>query len=463
MVYSLRTKLITSYILVALSCVIAISLLANFLLEKQFREYIQENQQRRNQQMVASISQQITSDGIWKVNIIKEIGINGLEQGLIVKVTDNSGRVIWDATVHNQGFCLEMIAHMSRNMNSRYPNWKGAYTENKYPIRRGLNKIGTVTIGYYGPFYFNDNDLAFINTLNRILLGVMGFALLLALLIGGIMAKRLSNPISRVIDIAAKIANGIYTIKSEEKTDVREINQLTAAINELAVTLLQQEQLRKQLTADVAHELRTPLSTLQSHFEAMIDGVWQVGPERLKVCHSEIIRLIRLVNDLEKLAKYESENLVIEKTHFDMLALLQEIIINFEGEFNTKNIKLSLTGQPQRVYADRDQISQIVINLLSNALKFTPSGGMVEINLSRANEEIAIVIADNGLGIQAEDLPHIFERFYRGEKSRNRLTGGSGIGLSIAKALVEANQGVIELKSKPGAGTRVKIIIPAGD
>ena len=291
----------------------------------------------------------------------------------------------------------------------------------------------------------------------------MIFALGFAFLIGALMAKRLSTPISRVIDNAAEIAKGSYSIKSSEMTDVREINQLTTAINELAVTLQQQEKLRKQLTADVAHELRTPLSTLQSHFEAMIDGVWQVGPERLKVCHSEIIRLTRLVKDLEKLARYESDQIVLEKSEFDIAALLQETIVNFEGEFNSKGIQLSFEGQPEIIKADRDKICQVTINLLSNALKFTPAKGSVTVGVSKVAGGVEIAFADNGSGIAATDLPYIFERFYRAEKSRNRSSGGSGIGLSIVKALVEAHQGSIKVESKVGVGTTVKVFLPAGE
>ena len=142
MVLSLRTKLASSYMLVALICVVSISLLANFLLEKQFRAYIRENQEQRNQQIVNSISQQVNAEGKWKVGVISQIGINALEQGLIVKVKDKPGNVIWDARVHNQGFCQQMLEHMSQNMYSRYPNWKGGYTENKYPIVHNFNATG---------------------------------------------------------------------------------------------------------------------------------------------------------------------------------------------------------------------------------------------------------------------------------------------------------------------------------
>lgn len=459
MAVSLRFKLASSYILLILICVVLISLLANLFLEKQFRNYVIKNQERRNQRVVASISQQVDERGEWQTQNIADLGIDALEQGLIIKVRDHTGGIIWDATAHNSGMCERMISHMAQNMLSRYPNWKGGYMETQYPVLRGVQKIGTVEIGYYGPFYFDDVDLAFINTLNRILLGVTTFALFAAFMVAAVMAKRLSAPIARVIETAQMIAKGSYQTKSREKSSIRELNQLTGAINDLAATLAKQEQLRKQLTADVAHELRTPLATLQSHIEAILDGIWKAEPERLKVCHNEVLRLNRMVADLGRLTKYESENSVLNRTEFDLTALIRQLIINFESEFFRKGVAINLYGEKTLVCADRDKISQIMINLIDNGLKFTPAGGKVEIHVFKGVNEVGIKVKDNGCGISEEDLPLIFERFYRADKSRSRLTGGAGIGLTIVKTLVEAHQGTIDVKSEVGKGTEFTILL----
>ncbi len=460
MAVSLRNKLASSYILLVLISVILIIILANLFLEKQFRNYVIKNQERRNRQLVTAISQQVNIQGEWHTQDIADLGINALEQGIILKVKDNNGRTIWDARAHNSGMCEQMITHMAENMLSRYPNWKGGYMETQYPVMRGFQKMGIVDVGYYGPFYFNDLDLAFINTLNRILIGVMALALCAAFAVAAVMAKRLSAPIARAIETAQMIARGSYEIKNREKSTIRELNQLTGAVNDLAATLGKQERLRKQLTADVAHELRTPLATLQSHIEALLDGVWEVGPERLQVCHNEVIRLNRMVADLSKLAKYESENMVLNRTEFDLTALIRELVLNFESEFARKGVTINVFGEGAIVLADRDKLSQIMINLVANALKFTPTGGMVEIQVFNRVNEVEIMVKDNGSGIVEKDQPLIFERFYRADKSRSRLTGGTGIGLAIVKTLVEAHQGTITVNSKIGIGTEFTIILP---
>jgi len=221
-----------------------------------------------------------------------------------------------------------------------------------------------------------------------------------------------------------------------------------------------QESLRKRMSADVAHELRTPLATLQSHMEAMIDGIWEPDISRLKSCHEEIMRIGRMIGDLENLARFEGENLHLEKTEFELSQWAQAIVQNFEGDFQAKGVSIRLKASEQRVFADRDKLSQILVNLLSNALKYTDSGGMTEVCI-QGDESIAeLVVQDTGIGIPEEDLPYIFERFYRADKSRNRLTGGSGIGLTIAKSLVEAHNGTLSVESIFEKGTTLTVRIP---
>lgn len=457
---SLRTRLSLSYIVIVLICIFLISILSNMLLEGQFKKYVIQNQEQKNKDIVNMLTQQYSRDGRWREDIIENIGINALENGMIVSVKDSSGKVLWDARIYNNGMCRSMISHMAQNMFSRYPNFKGGYVENEYPVTVNSKNAGYVKIGYYGPFYYTDNDLIFLNTLNRVILGVGFISLLFALGFGMYMARKISMPISRAVDAAEMISKGKYHNRIEEKSGIREISQLTTTINDLAENLEKQELLRKRLTGDVAHELRTPIATLQSHIEAMIDGIWEPDVKRLTSCHEEIMRISRMVGDLEKLAKYEGENLVLNKTEFDISELIQNIILNFENEYMQKGIKINFNGKKEMVLADRDKISQVIVNLISNALKYSKDGGKVDITVSGSENETRVTFKDNGIGISSEDLPFIFERFYRADKSRSRLTGGSGIGLTITKAIVEAHKGRIEVRSKLGEGTEFTIIIP---
>jgi two-component system sensor histidine kinase BaeS len=448
MKYSLKTKLTLSYITVVLISVLMISIITNLLLDRHFREYVKENQEQKNRGIVSQVTQLYKTDGEWDTKAIENICINALQQGMIIKVVDFTGNVIWDARLHDNALCEQMLTHIADNMSSRYPNWEGEYVENIYPVTNKLNEVGKVAIGYYGPYFFNDSDLSFINAINKLLVGVGIFSLILSFFLGTAMSKRLSTPISRVITTARMISKGYYSDRITEPSGTKEIAQLTETINDLAETLENQEALRKRLTADVAHELRTPLATLQSHMEAMIDGIWKPDAGRLKTCHEEILRISRLVGDLEKLAKYEGENLILAKTGFDVSELIRQIIQNFENDFASKNIDIRFTGEEKWITADKDKISQVIVNLLSNAQKYTPKGGVVEATVKGDDDIVQITVRDTGVGIPPEDLPHIFERFYRADKSRNRLTGGAGIGLTITKAIVDEGTEFVVLLPK---------------
>lgn len=458
--YSLRKKLSVSYVFVALISIFLISILSNFFLERQFIEYIKQNEDQKKKEILSSVSRQYQGNGKWNINMLETIGVNALEYGLIIKVIDVSGDTLWDAKVHNNGMCKRIIEHMSQNMSSHYPNTKGGYVEKPYSVNYDMIKVGTVEIGSYGPVNFNDNDLAFINTLNKMLLSVGFFSLFIALIFAAIMARRLSSPISRVISTAGMISKGFYSDRISEKSSTSEITQLTNTINNLADNLEKQEALRKRLTGDVAHELRTPLATLQSHFEAMIDGIWEPDKDRLAGCHEEIVRLGKMVGDLEKLAKFEGDNLVLNKTKFNFTETVRHIINNFENEYKDKGLEIELNSKEEFILADKDKISQVVINLISNALKYTPSGGIVKVSIWRKENNIILSVKDNGNGIPPEDIPYIFERFYRADKSRNRMTGGSGIGLTISKAIAEAHKGRIEVFSKINSGTEFMVTLP---
>ncbi len=275
---TLHARLTLSYVFIALLCVLMVSALANGVLESSFRRYLEDGLRSQSLQVVSQIGTQISADGVWDQQGISLIGMSALERGLIVKVATADGTRIWDATVHNNGLCQQMLLHMAANMASRYHNWHGMYTEASYPIRTSFREVGSVTVGYYGPFFLNDEDLSFITALNRLLIWIGLAALVIAVGFGLFMARRITIPLARVVNATQRIAAGSRTVRITERTRVKELDGIASAVNDLSRSLTEQEQLRRRLTADMAHELRTPLATLQSHLEAMIDGVWKPDP-----------------------------------------------------------------------------------------------------------------------------------------------------------------------------------------
>jgi two-component system sensor histidine kinase BaeS len=463
--WSLRARLTLSYVLVAILCVLIISALANGLLESSFRRYLRGTLEKRAQGVALQLGAQLRPDGSWDQAGLSAVGMAALEQGLIVRLDAPDGQTVWDATVHNSGLCVQVLTRMSRNMASRYPNWQGAYTESHYPVRYSFRNVGSAAIGYYGPFFMNDEDLTFINSLNRLLLWAAAGALASATALGLLAARSITVPLQRVERATQAIAGGRRDVLITERTRIRELDGIATAVNDLSRGLKEQEALRRRLTADMAHELRTPLATLQSHLEALLDGIWQPDAVRLAGLHEEILRINRLVADLENLARYESDSQGLRRSDLDVAALVEGIVRNHEPQFHAKGVALRFKAEAANgrkvLSADPDRLSQAVINLLSNALKFTPAGGQVEVRVDCGPQGAEIRVADSGVGIGPKDLPRVFERFYRADGSRNRATGGAGIGLSIAKAIVEAHGGTITAASQPGQGAEFRIRLPA--
>lgn len=459
MKHTLRFRLTFSYSALALLLVALISLLINYLFQIQFRDYVIKQQQQRNQELVNLVEKRY-ADGIWNKAVLEDIGMNALDQGIILKVKDASGATVWDATVHNNGLCVQMLARMSQNMQSHYPNFRGGYRQSEFTLKSGAEITGTAQIGYYGPYYYTDNDINFLGSINTILLAVAAVSFVTSILLGAFMSKRISRPVSMAVQAATEISKGQFSRRISDRPGTLEMATLTRTINNLAQSLQNQENLRKRMAADVAHELRTPLANLQSSLEAMIDGIWEADAQRLQSCHEEILRINRLIGDLEKLELFEARNTVLLLSEFDVSQLVRSLLTNFETEFKNKAVALDFIGDSLVMTADRDKISQVIVNLLSNALKYTPSGGKTEVAVKSSGKLAVITVRDNGQGIPPEDLPYVFERFYRADSSRTRLTGGSGLGLSIVEAIVRAHGGHITVSSVLSKGTVFTVTLP---
>lgn len=458
---SLRYKITMSFFLITIITFALMGFLINSISEKQFKTYIIDDLEQKKELIVDALKNQYVSKGnIWDVNTIENIGITSLSDGLILRVEDPEGVVLWDAMTHNKGMCVEIIERMSKNMESQYTDFKGGYTESDYTVIHDNTLIGNVTVGYYGPYYFTENDLAFLNTLNKLLILTTVVTGLFSVMLGLYTAKRISGPISRVIKTSEQISEGNYKGRIAEKSNTKEIVELTESINMLAENLGKHESLRKQLTADVAHELRTPIANLQSHLEAMIDGIWAADLDRLKSCHEETIRLTKIIRDLESLARYENESMMLNLEKINLSECVVKVLKSFENEFRNKSIELKTNLSEQYINVDKDKITQVIFNIVSNAIKYTPEGGVAEVAVTGNDSQAIISVKDNGIGISQEDLPYIFERFYRADKSRSRETGGSGIGLAIVKSLVEAHGGTITVTSQHGTGSHFTIKLP---
>jgi len=458
-VKSLRKQLSLSILLTLLITIGLIGLLSNWFINREFEKYITELGRERRENIVDDLSKQY--DGFkrnWKLDYVHAIGMNSLYDGYILKLYDAGGNMVWDAENHDMSLCGQIMDEISARMEER--GAEGGFVDNTYELDQNGKKVGAVSIKYYGPFFMNEADFNFINVMNTVLLVIGILSSACSVVVGCLLARRISRPVTKTAYIAKQISKGNYNIRFEPGTRIRELDDLADAINHLSDALNCQEKLRKQMTADVAHELRTPLTALGSHLEAMIEGLWEATPERLKSCHDEVKRLGTLVEDLGQLAKIEGENLVLNKSRIDLLEIVRTVSDTMKGEISKKNLSLSIEGSPVFAEADKNRFSQVIANLLSNAIKYTPEGGAIGILVYETKGWGIIRVKDTGIGIPENELPLIFERFYRTDKSRNRKSGGAGIGLAIVRSIVAAHNGTVTAESIKEQGSCFTVSIP---
>jgi heavy metal sensor kinase len=461
MKHSLKTRLSLYIALVALLTVALISILSNIFINRQFKDYVVKQQDRKTEELLSNLNRQYDGGAdAWNVDFLHAIGMTALYEGYIVKVYDQEGGMVWDAEACDMSACSQVMSEISQKMRARYPDIDGEFTSKKFALTQENRVVGSVQLAYFAPYFFSENDFYFLDALNTVFVACGAFSLLLAATVGWLIARQVSDPVRKAAAVAKRISSGDYVVRMEDRSDIEELDELTRSVNHLASSLGAQENLRKRLTADVAHELRTPLTTLGTHIEAMIEGVWDPTPERLSSCHEEVQRIGKLVRDLESLAKADSDNLKLEKTSVDLRELVEKSLRSFEAEIENKNLHASVAGNCPKVLADGDRIGQVLTNLLSNAVKYTPAGGTVRVLLSEGDNSSFLVVEDDGVGIPQEEQPFIFERFYRADKSRNRTTGGSGIGLAIVRSIVAKHGGKVGVSSRPGQGARFQVELP---
>ena len=272
--------------------------------------------------------------------------------------------------------------------------------------------------------------------------------------------RRMFTPLDELFNASERVANGDYSVRVQEKGPP-EVHSLTRSFNSMAERLQVSDQQRRNMLADISHELRTPITVIQGNVEGMLDGVYPVDEARLKSIIEETQILSRLVEDLRTLALAESGALRLKREPTDLAGLIRDSASGFEAQAKAKDIQIELAlAEAEDASVDPQRIREVLTNLLSNALRYTPRGGKIKVNFEEAGfgteRNITISIADSGPGIEAVLLPHVFDRFYKSSDS-----GGMGLGLSIAKYLVEAHSGKIRAESEVGKGTKIIFSFPA--
>jgi signal transduction histidine kinase len=293
-----------------------------------------------------------------------------------------------------------------------------------------------------------------------LLAGALGAAI--ALVIARWVARGMTQPLRDMAQAARRMETGDYTQRVHTGS-VDEVGQLAHAFNRMSAELESLEQLRRDLVANVSHELKTPISALRAHLENLLDGVERPDPETLQVMLAQSERLGRLVDQLLDLSRLESGDVPLEREPVELRPLVTQVLSEIEVARPDPHVRLEerLPDDLPPVLADRERVHQVLFNLLDNAVRFTSPGGRVTVTASRHDGSVDVEVSDTGPGIAPEHLPRLFERFYRADGSRSRDDGGTGIGLAIARSVIEAHGGRIWAESRPGHGATFTFELPA--
>jgi len=327
------------------------------------------------------------------------------------------------------------------------------------PVSADGTVVGTVVVAPASGLLLSAEEMQLRHELDHLHMVAGAASVGVALVVALYLAFTLARPLRTIRATADRVAGGDLAARVDLRGD-DEVRAVGKALNDLAETLEREEELRKENLADLAHELRTPVMGMLGRIEAAQDGVMDDEAANLAAMHDETLRLSRLLDDLSALAEAQRPGLLIAKQRVDLAAAVQTQCDVMAERFTAQELSLELELQPAWVDGDPDRLRQVIANLLDNALRYTESGGSVTVSVGPHEGRARLRVADTGIGIDRDDLPFVFTRFWRGERSRSRSTGGAGIGLAIAQELVRAHGGHIEVASEPGKGSLFTVSLP---
>jgi len=452
MMRSISTKLILAFLSIGVISVGVIFIAARWNTRQEFLRFLSDQTQSR---IVTSLTQYYEQNGSWDgIDFIylqtdnlppqnQGAGPGGPNRIIPFTLTDKNGVVIIASDKYKVG---DTVPKSELNLG--------------IPIEDDNTVIG-ILVPSRSPYQGNQRELEFIDRTNVTLLYSAVIGAVVALLLGIFLSRTITRPIRELTHATHAVSQGDLSQQVPVRTK-DELGNLATAFNTMSAELSRSVNTRKQMTADIAHELRTPLSLILGHAEAVHDGVLPPTKENFEIIRDEATRLEHLVDDLRTLSLADAGELSIKLQTIEPAGLLQEVASLYQFHTQNKNIKLELDIAPHLppLEIDPGRITQVLTNILDNATRYTPEGGTITLSAKQTGRDVAIAVQDSGPGLSKEDVERIFERFYRVDPSRQREDGGSGLGLAIAKSIVQAHNGQLSAESEPGKGLKVIIKLP---
>ena len=460
---SINSKLIISFTLIMIATILSIKLFVNTIFKDSFEKYVDYSNKVEVNHLIEFDLKNLYTNESWNTEFIENLGIEAIRKGIAIEIYDKNDNKVWSVFEDEKVLSDKTLNDISKNMKSIEKQWDNYFEELKVDINDDERNIlvGYAYIGHYASTYYMENDVEFFNAINRIIIIIGVISISSIIIISIIISRSIAKPISKVSKMTKYIGEGNYKNKLNYKSNIMEIDDLINSINKLSNELNDQENLRKQLTGDIAHELRTPLTSIKGHLDAIIVGIWEPTNERLNSINEEVKRITNLVDELRKLAKFDSGKDNLNKEIVNLKNYIKSIAYNYEGKALEKNIVIKYQLENIEALIDKEKFAQVIINILSNAIKYNNGNNEIYIKVFKKNNSINISIKDSGIGIPKSEYKNIFERFYRLDKSRGANEKGAGVGLTIAKSIVNAHGGEIEVYSEINKGSEFIISLPS--
>lgn len=460
---SINSKLIISFTLIMIATILSIKLFVNTIFKDSFEKYVDDSNKVEVNHLIEFDLKNLYTNESWNTEFIENLGIEAIRKGIAIEIYDKNDNKVWSVFEDEKVLSDKTLNDISKNMKSIEKQWDNYFEELKVDINDDERNIlvGYAYIGHYASTYYMENDVEFFNAINRIIIIIGVISISSIIIISIIISRSIAKPISKVSKMTKYIGEGNYKNKLNHKSNIMEIDDLINSINKLSNELNEQENLRKQLTGDIAHELRTPLTSIKGHLDAIIVGIWEPTNERLNSINEEVKRITNLVDELRKLAKFDSGKDNLNKEIVNLKNYIKSIAYNYEGKALEKNIVIKYQLENIEALIDKEKFAQVIINILSNAIKYNNGNNAIYIKVFKKNNSINISIKDSGIGIPKSEYKNIFERFYRLDKSRGANEKGVGVGLTIAKSIVNAHGGEIEVYSEINKGSEFIISLPS--
>lgn len=463
--FTFGTRLTITFALTAVMTVGILVFILSFVWEGQFQRYARSNMQQLANATASELALHYEEEGGWSNEVLSYASsATSTSADAGIQVLDAKGTVIYDDTwvVPAQSSRATATGSTAAEPVSRAPESSDAYVTAS--VRVNEEKVGTVRVWANGSeVLLTRSDATFRSNSYGAIWTAAAIAVAFACILGIFVSRSLTDPLKRVTSTAKQIRNGELSARTGLSGE-DEIGELGETFDEMANTLERDLKLEHRLTSDVAHELRTPLMAMMATVEAMQDGVLPADDKHLGVVADETRRLSRLVDAMLQLSRMENGTTKFEPKRTDIVGLVRGLVASQEQLFADKGLRLRFTSETshRECYAnvDRDMVRQAVVNFMSNALRYTPEGGWVVVNIAQGKGDVLISVSDTGIGIAKEDLPKVFSRFWRSDASRERASGGLGVGMALAKEIADRHHGYISVESELGKGTMFTLHLP---